>query len=157
MEISLGFTSWNSMQQSWYLSQISLLPMLLLVPISSKTHPQWSQWYTNTTEGSILDSQGQMCCKACSPLRSVIAFEVWRIVTTSACRSTHQTSLRWSTIYTLRKRFYWQFLCLCRWQEEQGLFMCFSIHLELTDLLKATSFLLAFCRFVGRQGLPSTI
>ena len=40
------------------------------------------------------------------------------------------------------------------------LFTCCStraIHLELTDLLAAKSFLLAFRRFVGRRGLPSTI
>ena len=40
------------------------------------------------------------------------------------------------------------------------LFMCAStraIHLELTDMLSADSFLLAFRRFVARQGLPSTM
>ena len=40
------------------------------------------------------------------------------------------------------------------------LFTCCStraIHLELTDLLAAESFLLAFRHFVGRRGLPSTI
>ena len=40
------------------------------------------------------------------------------------------------------------------------LFTCCStkvIHLEITDLLAADSFLSAFRRFVGRRGLPSTI
>ena len=40
------------------------------------------------------------------------------------------------------------------------LFTCAStreIHLELTDLLTADSFLLVFRRFVGRRGLPSTV
>jgi len=40
------------------------------------------------------------------------------------------------------------------------LFTCCStraVHLELTNLLSAKSFLLAFRRFVGRRGLPSTI
>ena len=32
-----------------------------------------------------------------------------------------------------------------------------AIHLELTDMLSADSFLLAFRRFVARQGLPSTV
>ena len=40
------------------------------------------------------------------------------------------------------------------------LFTCCStraLHLELTNLLSAESFLLAFQRFVGRRGLPSII
>ena len=40
------------------------------------------------------------------------------------------------------------------------LFTCAStraIHLELTDMLSADSFPLAFRRFVARQGLPSTV
>ena len=40
------------------------------------------------------------------------------------------------------------------------LFTCCStraVHLELTNLLSAESFLLTFRRFVGRRGLPSTI